>query len=83
MRTGRLLPGSTIVVRGNTIQAVDHSDRVEVLSGATVVDGKGAFAIPGLWDMHVHTFNNGQAAGTDNHQRSFPARSLLARLPRF
>ena len=24
--------------------------------GARVVDGKGKFLIPGLWDMHIHTF---------------------------
>ncbi|MEO5897559.1 MAG: amidohydrolase family protein [Vicinamibacterales bacterium] len=71
VRAGRLLPGSTVIVRGNTIEAMDRSDTVQVPSGAIVVNGKGAFAIPGLWDMHVHTFNNGQAAGTDNHQRSF------------
>jgi predicted amidohydrolase YtcJ len=25
-----------------------------VPSGATVVDGRGKYLIPGLWDMHVH-----------------------------
>jgi imidazolonepropionase-like amidohydrolase len=31
-------------------QAPDHFDR----SGATVLDGEGRFAIPGLWDAHTH-----------------------------
>ena len=37
-----------------------------------VVDGRGKFLIPGLWDMHVHIFNNSHHAGTDNHDVYFP-----------
>lgn len=67
VRTGRLAPASSIIVRGDRIVTVDAVARVKVPDGATTVDGAGAYVIPGLWDMHVHTFNNGQAAGTDNH----------------
>jgi imidazolonepropionase-like amidohydrolase len=31
-------------------------------AGAQVVDGKSGFVIPGLWDMHVHLGNAGEAA---------------------
>jgi imidazolonepropionase-like amidohydrolase len=27
---------------------------ITVPSGARVIDGRGKFLIPGLWDMHVH-----------------------------
>ena len=47
---GVLLPGRTIVVRGELIEAV----AVNVPSDAVIVNGTGKFAIPGLWDMHVH-----------------------------
>jgi imidazolonepropionase-like amidohydrolase len=40
--------------------------------GAKVIDGRGKFLIPGLWDMHVHIFNNSHQAGTDNHKTYFP-----------
>jgi imidazolonepropionase-like amidohydrolase len=45
----------TVVVRGNRIVTVAPSDSVPVPAGGRVVDGRGKFLIPGLWDMHVHT----------------------------
>ena len=45
----------TVLIRGHRIIASDASKRVRVPSGAQVVDGRGKFLIPGLWDMHVHT----------------------------
>jgi imidazolonepropionase-like amidohydrolase len=43
----------TVIVRGNTIEDVPAGTAAPP-EGATVVDGKGRFLIPGLWDMHVH-----------------------------
>src|SRR5690606_40771861 len=37
---------------------------VDVPDGAEVVDGAGGYLIPGLWDMHVHTFNSPEWAET-------------------
>ena len=45
----------TVVVRGGRIAAVGPSAGVHVPAGARVVDGRGRYLIPGLWDMHVHT----------------------------
>ena len=45
----------TVVVEGNRIRAVGPAASVPIPAGATVVDGRGRFLIPGLWDMHVHT----------------------------
>jgi imidazolonepropionase-like amidohydrolase len=56
---GRRLPDRTVVVRGGRIAAVGGS--VPIPAGAHVVDGRGKFLIPGLWDMHVHL----SAAGSD------------------
>ena len=47
--------GQTVLVRGNRIERVAPSRLVRVPPGARVVDGRGRFLIPGLWDMHVHT----------------------------
>ena len=44
-----------VVVRGNRIVAVGPAASTSVPSGARVIDGRGKFLIPGLWDMHVHT----------------------------
>jgi hypothetical protein len=44
----------TVLVREHRIAAIGPSDKVLVPKGATVVDGRGKFLIPGLWDMHTH-----------------------------
>src|SRR5215472_14773169 len=48
-------PDMTVVVTGDRISAVGKSGEVGVPEGVRVVDGKGKYLIPGLWDMHVHT----------------------------
>ncbi len=54
VETGRLHPDTTVVVEGDRIARVGPSASVSAFAGARVVDGKGGFLIPGLWDMHVH-----------------------------
>ena len=51
---GGLHRDRTVFVRGNRIVNIQPSSR-DRLRGAQVVDGRGKFLIPGLWDMHVHT----------------------------
>ncbi len=43
----------TVVVTGNRIAQVGPAS-TKIPQGALVVDGRGKFLIPGLWDMHVH-----------------------------
>src|ERR1700716_1460661 len=45
----------TVIVRGTRISASGSSRRVRVPRNARIIDGRGKFLIPGLWDMHVHT----------------------------
>jgi imidazolonepropionase-like amidohydrolase len=59
---GRRVPGQTVVVRGARLTAVGPAARVRVPAGARVIDGRGKFLIPGLWDMHVHFMNTGVSA---------------------
>jgi len=49
---GRIVPNSTVIVRGATISSVTEGGTAP--AGARVVDGQGKFLIPGLWDMHAH-----------------------------
>jgi hypothetical protein len=44
-------PGQTVVIRGNRIASVGPSKAPD---GARLIDGRGKYLIPGLWDMHVH-----------------------------
>lgn len=49
-------PESAVLVDGDRIVAVGSSAEVAHPPGARVVDGAGKYLIPGLWDMHLHTF---------------------------
>jgi imidazolonepropionase-like amidohydrolase len=44
----------TVTVRGGRIAEIKKSSR-KIPKETQVVDGRGKFLIPGLWDMHVHT----------------------------
>ncbi len=50
-------PGMTVIVQGDRITALGASRQLPVPPGTTVVDGAGRFLIPGLWDMHIHAYD--------------------------
>jgi imidazolonepropionase-like amidohydrolase len=52
----------TVVVRGHRIVEIDKSSVAKIPAGARVIDASGKFLIPGLWDMHFHTFFGDTAA---------------------
>jgi imidazolonepropionase-like amidohydrolase len=54
VRDGSLLPDRTVIVVGNRIRALGPTDALAVPPGAQVVDARGRYIIPGLWDMHTH-----------------------------
>lgn len=54
MSSDQLLPGQTVVVRDGVITAAGPADDVDVPRGATIVDGRGRFLMPGLAEMHAH-----------------------------
>lgn len=49
-----LLKNQTVTIIGDRISSVESADSAKPKSGSTVIDGKGKFLMPGLWDMHVH-----------------------------
>jgi imidazolonepropionase-like amidohydrolase len=44
----------TVLVQGKQILQIGKSGETPVPKTAKVVDGRGKYLIPGLWDMHVH-----------------------------
>lgn len=54
MDSDRQLTGHTVVVQGGRITAVGPSATVRVPAGATRIDGRGKFLMPGLAEMHAH-----------------------------
>ncbi len=64
--TGRARPDIPVIIAGDRITGVTDARRARIPAGAQVIDGRGKFLIPGLWDMHVHLvfgdwFPNAQA----------------------
>ena len=57
--TGTITPNTTVTIRGQTIASVAQDGAAP--QGARVVDGRGKFLIPGLWDMHAHIQGNEKA----------------------
>ena len=45
----------TVVIAGRRITSVGPAASTKVPAGARVIDGRGRWLIPGLWDMHVHS----------------------------
>ena len=43
-----------VIVTGNRISAIGKNGKVRVPKNAQMIDARGKFMIPGLWDMHVH-----------------------------
>jgi imidazolonepropionase-like amidohydrolase len=54
--SGATLPDMTVVIDGGRIARVEKTKHAKIPKTAKVVDASGKFLIPGLWDMHVHTF---------------------------
>lgn len=52
---GKILSAQRIVIVGNRIQAMGSADAVKIPKGARVVDARGQYMIPGLWDIHTHS----------------------------
>jgi len=46
--------GVTVVVERDRITAISPSRKLKIPARSQVVNGKGKFLIPGLWDMHAH-----------------------------
>jgi imidazolonepropionase-like amidohydrolase len=51
---GPAQPDMTVVIREGRIASAEKTDRYVVSKDTQVVEGRGKFLIPGLWDMHVH-----------------------------
>lgn len=52
-----VLDHQTVVVRGNRIAAMGPAAQVRVVAGATIIDGRGKYLMPGLGEMHGHLPN--------------------------
>ncbi len=55
VRTGEIHPEQVVIIEGNRITTVGSRKETRYPRNAPVIlNGRGSFLIPGLWDMHVH-----------------------------
>ena len=55
----KLLPGQTVVIDKDRIMNMGPVKKINIPSGAQVIDGTGKYMMPGLVDAHVHFFQSG------------------------
>ena len=65
VRNGEVLPDRDIVIDQGRIRELLPAGRAARIAAAERVDGKGRYALPGLWDNHVH-FGGGKALVQEN-----------------
>lgn len=56
------IANQTILIAGGVIRTVGPSATTAIPAGMRRVDARGKYAIPGLWDAHVHLMNTGVTA---------------------
>jgi hypothetical protein len=64
----------TVIVEGDRITAITRDGQKRIPTGATKVDGRGKYLIPGMWDLHVHI--GGYDGGRDARDASFDQTSV-------
>jgi imidazolonepropionase-like amidohydrolase len=65
VKTGKITPGQAIAVRNDSIIAVMNNKQATQYQATQTVDGQGKYAMPGLWDMHMH-FGGGDTLAGEN-----------------
>jgi imidazolonepropionase-like amidohydrolase len=53
-------PDMTVVAKGDRITVVGPASKTRIPRRARVINARGKYLIPGLWDMHVHLSEAGQ-----------------------
>ena len=59
VKTGKIIPGQTIVINGEKIEQVGAAGKIKTIAGAKLIDGRGKYIMPGMTDAHIHFFQSG------------------------
>ncbi|MGN7821608.1 amidohydrolase family protein [Chitinophaga sp. 22536] len=65
IKTGKITPDQAIVIRHDTILAVTSLQRARQYKATQTFDGGNQYAMPGLWDNHMH-FGGGDTLADEN-----------------
>jgi imidazolonepropionase-like amidohydrolase len=60
-------PGMSLLIADGRIQSIRRLSKLKGPVGAVIIDGRGKYLIPGLWNMHVHlgSYADGSRALSD------------------
>ena len=53
-----IMEDQTVLIEGARIAAIGPADKIKIPKDATIIEGRGAYLMPGLADMHMHTMPN-------------------------
>jgi imidazolonepropionase-like amidohydrolase len=53
--TSSVQANQTVVITGDRITSISETEQFQAPKNARVLDARGQYLIPGLWDMHVHS----------------------------
>lgn len=54
MTAEKVIPNQSVLIRGDRIYKIGKADKLKIPQKAKLIDGNGAYLMPGLADMHVH-----------------------------
>jgi hypothetical protein len=54
VRSGTAVPGQTVVIESGRIRSIGADGEVSLPVAGRVIDGRGRYLLPALWDMHAH-----------------------------
>lgn len=55
IKSGEVLVNRDVKIEGGKITIIDTTGVLDLKEKSFVIDGKGKYLIPGLWDMHTHS----------------------------
>ncbi len=73
-----VIEDQTVLVSGSDIIDIGPADELKIPRGSQVIDGQGAYLMPGLADMHAHTrISTGQWAQPWEDPKIWPVHPLI------
>lgn len=55
MTEEKIIKNQTVLIKGKKIIQIGPSNNIEAPRNSKIINGEGAFLMPGLTDMHMHT----------------------------
>jgi imidazolonepropionase-like amidohydrolase len=59
VKTGKVIPGQSVLINNDKIEQVSAANKIKVPAGVQTIDGTGKYLMPGMTDAHIHFFQSG------------------------